>query len=103
MGLLDNISLFERFEGESRRWAMRTGGSVVELHAYAVPHEDEEAIKRELLAGLHALYPELAGARVLHESWLLRRDCPSFAPGSHAARPRVATPYGNVVLAGDFP
>lgn len=102
MGLLDNISLFERFEGESRRWAMRTGGSVVELHAYAVPHEDEEAIKRELLAGLHALYPELAGARVLHESWLLRRDCPSFAPGSHAARPRVATPYGNVVLAGDF-
>ncbi|MCZ7684991.1 MAG: FAD-dependent oxidoreductase [Sandaracinaceae bacterium] len=39
---------------------------------------------------------------MLHESWLMRRDCPSFAPGSHAARPRVATPYGNVVLAGDF-
>ncbi len=102
MGLLDNISLYERFEGESRRWSMRTGGSVVELHAYAIPHQDEAAIRRELLASLHALYPELDGANVLHASWLVRQDCPSFAPGSHAARPRVATPYGNVVLAGDF-
>lgn len=102
MGLLDNISLFERFEGESRRWSMRTGGSVVELHAYAVPHQDEDAIKRELLAGLHAAYPELSGATVQHQTWLMRQDCPSFAPRSHAARPRVATPYGNVVLAGDF-
>ncbi len=102
MGLLDNISIYEQFEGESRRWSLRTGGSVVELHGYAVPHADEEAIKRDLLANLHALYPELKGAEVLHESWLLRQDCPSFGPGTHARRPRVATPYGNIVLAGDF-
>jgi isorenieratene synthase len=102
LGLLDNVSLYERFEGESRRWALRNGGSIVELHAYAVPHEDEAAIKADLLAGLHEIYPELAGARVRHESWLLRQDCPSFGPGSHAPRPRVATPYGNLVLAGDF-
>jgi isorenieratene synthase len=101
-GILDNISLFERFEGESRRWAMRTGGSVVELHAYAVRHSDTEAIKRDLLGGLHALYPELAESKILHDTWLWRQDCPSFGPGSHASRPRVATPYGNVVLAGDF-
>ncbi|MCA9606294.1 MAG: FAD-dependent oxidoreductase [Myxococcales bacterium] len=102
MGLLDNISLFERFEGESRRWSLRTGGSVVELHAYACPHEDEAAIQRELRDGLDQLYPELADAEVLHESWLLRKDCPAFGPGSHAQRPRVATPYGSVVFAGDF-
>jgi isorenieratene synthase len=102
MGLLDNISLYEKFEGESRRWAMRTGGSVVELHAYACPHEDEEAIRRELRDGLHRLYPELADAKVLHESWLFEQDCPSFGPGTYASRPRVSTPYGNVVLAGDF-
>lgn len=102
MGLLTNISLFDRFEGESRRWALRTGGSVVELHAYACPHQDETVIKRELRGGLDALYPELAGARVLHESWMFRRDCPAFGPGSHATRPRVATPYGCIVLAGDF-
>ena len=102
LGRLDNISLFERFEGESRRWSLRTGGSVVELHAYACPHEDQDAIKRELRAGLDQLYPELADARVLHESWIFERDCPAFGPGSHAHRPRVATPHGNVVLAGDF-
>ncbi len=101
-GLLDNISLYERFEGESRRWAMRNGGSVVELHAYACPIEDESEIKRTLKAELEALYPELAGAEVLHETYLLRRDCPAFQPSSHGRRPRVATPYGTLALAGDF-
>src|SRR5690606_12259755 len=102
MGMLDNISLYERFEGESRRWSLRTGGSVVELHGYACRTDDPSTIQRSLRDGLEALYPELAEAQVLHETWLLRQDCPSFAPGSYAARPRVATPYGNVVLAGDF-
>jgi isorenieratene synthase len=102
LGLLDNISLYERFEGESRRWSFRTGGSVVELHAYAVPHEDRTSIERDLLSGLHAVYPELDGANVLHASWLLKQDCPAFGPGSYAVRPRVATPYGDIVLAGDF-
>ncbi|CAM5734546.1 hypothetical protein SALBM311S_09024 [Streptomyces alboniger] len=35
-GGLDNVSVLERCEGEAARWAERTGGSVVELHAYAV-------------------------------------------------------------------
>lgn len=102
LGLIDNISLYERFEGESRRWAMRTGGSVVELHAYACPHSDEAAIKEDLLRGLHTVYPELRDAKVLHDTWLFREDCPSFGPGSHQVRPRVSTPYGSVVMAGDF-
>ena len=37
VGPLDNISVFENLEDESRAWATRTGGSVVELHAYALP------------------------------------------------------------------
>ena len=99
---LDNISLFERFEGESRRWSMRTGGSVVELHAYACRTQDEPAIRRELRAGLDQLYPELAGASVVHDSWRFDQDCSGFSPNSHASRPRVATPLGNVALCGDF-
>ncbi|MFK7989479.1 MAG: oleate hydratase [Sandaracinaceae bacterium] len=102
LGLLDNISLYEKFEGESRRWSLRTGGSIVELHAYACPSDDQDAIRANLLKGLHEAYPELEGAEVLHDTWLFRQDCPSFAPGSHKSRPRVSTPYGNVVLAGDF-
>lgn len=102
-GLLDNISLFERLEDESRAWAARTGGSVVELHAYAVPSElSEDEVRRDLRAGLDALYPELAGARTIDERFLWRRDCPAFAPGSHALRPTVQTHHPELALAGDF-
>ncbi len=103
LGILDNVSLFERFEGESERWAARHRGSVVELHAYAVPPEmPEAAIRTELMAGLHAIYPELRSARVIEERYLHRRDCPSFGPGSHATRPGVHTEVDGLVLAGDF-
>ncbi|MDP8223381.1 MAG: FAD-dependent oxidoreductase [Candidatus Lernaella stagnicola] len=103
LGLLDNISLFELFEGESRRWALRAGGSVVELHAYAVPDErDEASIKAEFLEYLHELYPETQKVAILEERFLLRQDCPAFAPGSHATRPTVETPFDGLALAGDF-
>ena len=103
MGLCDNISLYHLFEDESRSWAQRTGGSVVELHAYAVPERlDRDVIQRDLLPTLHALYPETRTANILEERWLLRRDCPSFAPGSHALRPGVETSIPGLALAGDF-
>ena len=48
----DNISVYENLEDESRAWAARTGGSVVELHAYALPAGfDAVALKRQLLEG----------------------------------------------------
>jgi isorenieratene synthase len=103
VGRLDNISLYHLFEDESREWAERHGGAVVELHAYALREPvDENDLRRELLAGLHAIYPELREARVLEERWLMRADCPSFYPGSHALRPEVATPWPGLALAGDF-
>jgi isorenieratene synthase len=103
LGILDNVSLYEKLEGESAAWSARTGGSVVELHAYAVDAAlDEAAIKASLRSGFEAVYPEARGARVLEERFLLRRDCPSFAPGSHATRPGVATPVRGLALAGDF-
>lgn len=104
VGPLDNISVFELLEDESRNWAARTGGSVVELHAYALAAgtTDTEALKRDLLAGLHTLYPETAGAQIVEERFLLRQDCPAFAPGSYAARPETATPWRGLALAGDF-
>ena len=101
--LLDNISLFHLFEDESRAWAEAHGGSVVELHAYAVPATAaEEQLKEAMLCGLHQLYPETRAAQVLDDVFLLRRDCPAFAPGSYATRPGVATPHPGVYLAGDF-
>jgi isorenieratene synthase len=103
LGLLDNVSLYERFEGESRRQALRHGGSVVELHAYAVPEDVGEAqIRADLRRGLDEIYPELRGAVVREERFLLRRDCPAFAPGRHLLRPTVETPVPGLALCGDF-
>ncbi len=101
-GPLDNVSVLERFEAEAAGWSARTGGSVVELHAYALPDEvSESTLRRDLLAGLHRVYPETASARTLDEQWLVREDCPLFAPGGWADRPGVTTRDPRVVLAGD--
>lgn len=102
-GLLDNISIYEKLEDESAAWAKKQGGSVVELHAYGVPEElDEAAIRADLIRTLHELYPETRDADVVEERYLRRQDCPAFAPGSDAQRPGVATSDPRVFLAGDF-
>jgi len=101
--LLDNISVYETFEEESRRWARSTEGSVVELHAYAVPEDVGEAeLRQSMLEGLHDLYPETRGAGVVHEVFRVDRDCPAFPPGGNAGRPGVETPAAGVALAGDY-
>jgi isorenieratene synthase len=103
LGILDNISIFEKLEDESLAWATRTGGSVVELHAYAVdPAASERDLRAQLIEGLYAAYPETRSARVIEDRFLLRRDCPAFRPGSHAARPRPVTEAKEIALAGDF-
>ena len=103
LGALDNISLFHLFENESKEWAERTNGSVVELHAYGVgAHHDENSCKKELISALYELYPETRGATIVDEVWLWKQDCPSYARGAHAARPTVSTPFSRLQLAGDF-
>jgi carotenoid phi-ring synthase / carotenoid chi-ring synthase len=100
-GPLDNVSVLERFEGEAARWARRTGGSVVELHAYALTTDPEQA-KRRLIAELNRVYPETAAATIVDERHELQADCPLFAPGTFGDRPTVSTPDPAVVLAGDL-
>ncbi len=103
LGLLDNISIYEKLEEPSARWAERTGGSIVELHAYAVDrHTPPHEVRRELLEGLYKAYPESRQANILEERYLIRDDCPSFAPGSHETRPGIQTPVQGLWLAGDY-
>ncbi|WP_083951752.1 FAD-dependent oxidoreductase [Actinomadura rubrobrunea] len=102
-GTLDNVSLPDRWEGEAARWAARTGGSIVELHAYALPVTcDRRAEQDRLLAQLHRVYPETRRARIVDVRHLWREDCPLFAPGGYWDRPTVATPHPYVMLAGDL-
>jgi carotenoid phi-ring synthase / carotenoid chi-ring synthase len=99
-GPLDNVSVLERFEGEAARWARRTGGSVLELHAYALTSDAEQG-KRRLIEELHRVYPETSAATIVDERHELRADCPLFASGTFADRPTITTPDPAVVLAGD--
>ncbi|MFD5082736.1 FAD-dependent oxidoreductase [Kitasatospora sp. NPDC058406] len=101
-GPLDNVSVVERWEGQAARWTARTGGSVLELHAYAVdPSADRTAVQDQALAQSRLLYPETATARVVDSRHAWHSDCPLFAVGSHAQRPRTRTRYPRLVLAGD--
>jgi isorenieratene synthase len=95
---LDNVSVLDRYDRQARDWAARAGGSVVELHAYAAPGRDAG---ERALSWLHELYPETRRASVVAESVLWRDDCPLFGQGDFARRPRVRTPFGGLVLAGD--
>lgn len=100
MAPLDNISVLERYDRDAAGWAAATGGSVVELHAYAVSAPREETSAR-LLRRLHEVYPETAGARTVGDRSEWHRDCPLFAPGTYFDRPTVAGPAPGLVLAGD--
>ncbi len=101
--LLDNISVLELFEDEARAWRDSTGGSVVELHAYALPAgADQDAVLHGLLEELRSVYPEFADARIRHAEHVLAADCPLFAPGGFPTRPTVMTSDPALALAGDL-
>ncbi|MBP2472573.1 isorenieratene synthase [Crossiella equi] len=101
-GPLDNISVLDRYEHQARDWAIRTDGSVVELHAYALPPDAVMVdIRAELLAQLHKVYPETQDAHIVDERFEVRSDCPLFLPGTHDQRLGIRTPEAFLVLAGD--
>ncbi len=101
-GPLDNVTVLERFERGARQWAGGTAGSVVELHAYALP---EPVVEHELRARLRAelgrIYPETIEAISVHDELLVRADCPLVSTEPWHLRPGVLTPHPQLVLAGD--
>ncbi|MFJ9038531.1 FAD-dependent oxidoreductase [Streptomyces sp. NPDC102406] len=100
---LDNVSVLERWEREARDWARRTGGSVVELHAYAVADgADRETEQKRLVDQLHRLYPETRAAHIVDARHEWRQDCPMFAVGSYGDRPTVRTSNPSLMVAGDM-
>jgi isorenieratene synthase len=55
-----------------------------------------------MLQALQRFYPEFVDAKIIDERFLMRGDCPAFAPGSDAIRPTVETAHAGIALAGDF-
>lgn len=101
-GHLDNVSLVHDLEDGAAQWAKRCGGSVVELHAYAVPDDvTDDEVLADLRHQLDRLHPELTGCEPVHEEVLVEADCPLAGTDEWAARPGVVTPQPKLVLAGD--
>lgn len=101
-GPLDNISVLERFEDTARAWSQWQGGSVVELHAYAVDEGYAAGgLRADLRAQLDRAYPELRGVDTVAEEWLVADDCGLVGTEPWAGRPGVVTPDPRLVLAGD--
>ncbi len=100
---MDSITVYSRLEDGARRWAARSGGEVVELHAYAAPDGigANEAADR-MWAELGGLWPEVRDLRVLDRETRVGHDAPGFPPGSDATRPGVRTGDPTLLLAGDW-
>lgn len=99
---LDSVTVYSRLEGESARWAARTGGEVVELHSYACTAPDAAEATRRMRAELAALWPETASAQVVDLVERSEATAPAFPPGAAGTRPGVRTDAPGIRVAGDF-
>ena len=104
-GPVDNVSALHLFEDHAREYAVRTGGAVVEVHAYAVPSAADpsthEELRETMRTELARIWPETADMTIVHEEWLVRDDCVLVGLDPWESRPGVTTPDPRVVLAGD--
>ncbi|MSQ81446.1 MAG: hypothetical protein EXR77_00810 [Myxococcales bacterium] len=102
-GILDSIAVYNHVADTSAQWAAATGGSEVEIHAYAMPaHLTAQDARAQMTERLHHFYPETKAAKVVHSTFALSQDSPAFAAGTAHLRPRVHSPDPTLALAGDY-
>ena len=103
--LTDSITLYHRIQDDYIDWSQRTGGSVVELHAYCYK-EQEFPTQADLLntfeAELYEIVPSLKQANRLHRQLVNQKNFAGFPPGSFNNRPETKTPVPNLLFAGDW-
>jgi len=100
-GPLDNVSRLDAFEDGAARWSAQTGGSVVEVHGYALT-DTSPGTRDRLWHEAARVHPVLGRTPVVAEQWLVADDCPLVDTSPWERRPTVRTPDPRVVLAGDL-
>jgi len=100
---LDAVALLHRFERTFEAWHEQTGGSVIELHCYALPDDlPDDEVRDVMVAELHRFFPEAAERDVITEHVQIRADFPAFHTGLYADRPQTETEVPGLVVAGDW-
>lgn len=101
--VLDAFTTYHRFEHEAAEWTKAHGGSVLELHCYAVPEGlSADLVRQALLDELVQFFPELEGFSVKHEVFQLNQNFTAFHLGLYAERPTVESGVDGLVCAGDW-
>jgi isorenieratene synthase len=103
--LTDSITLYHRIQEDYIDWAQRTGGSVVELHAYCYKETEfptQQTLLETFQAELFEIVPDLEEATLLHKQLVNQKNFAGFPPGSFDDRPTTVTAAPNLLFAGDW-
>ncbi|PSO49842.1 MAG: UDP-galactopyranose mutase [Cyanobacteria bacterium SW_9_44_58] len=103
--LTDSICLYHRIQQEYIAWHEKTGGSVVELHAYCYSESDfpdQTTLLNHFERELYEIVPELTTATLLHRELVNQKNFSGYPPGSYANRPETETEIANLFFAGDW-
>jgi isorenieratene synthase len=103
--LTDSITLYHRIQDQFIEWNRKTGGSVVELHAYC--YKEKEFPNQQVLLAtfeqeLYEIVPELKSANMLHRELVNQKNFSGYPPGSYAERPETCCGVPNLLFAGDW-
>ena len=103
--LTDSITLYHRIQDQFIVWHQKTGGSVVELHAYCYKEKEfpnQQALLTTFEQELYEIVPELKSATMLHRELVNQKNFSGYPPDSYAERPETSTSVPNLVFAGDW-
>jgi isorenieratene synthase len=103
--LTDSITLYHRIQDDYIAWAEKTGGSVVELHAYCYKEKEfptQATLLNTFEQELYEIVPDLQTATMLHRELVNQKNFAGFPPGSHRDRPSTQTSATNLLFAGDW-
>lgn len=103
--LTDSITLYHRIQEQFMTWHERTGGSVVELHAYCYKEKqfpNQQALLTTFEQELYEIVPFLKQATMLHRELVNQKNFSGYPPGSYAERPETSTDISNLIFAGDW-
>ena len=103
--LTDSITLYHKIQRQFIDWAAKTGGSVVELHAYCYKEKEfptQDVLLTTFERELYKIVPSLKDANIIHQELVNQKNFSGFPPNSYSDRPLSKTEMSNLFFAGDW-